>query len=82
MKINIGELNGDIEIIGGFELNGKEYAVCSYIGVDEVSKIVIVETYKEGDNIKVKEIPADEMSLVLSAYKEIEKKLLGDEENE
>lgn len=77
MKINCRGLNVDVEIIGGFKLNNKEYAVCSYADSDDVYKIVIVEVFRNGDKFETREIPDNEVELVLEKYKEIENQILG-----
>ena len=76
MKINYNNILVDTEIIGGFKINDKEYAVLSYIDSDNNAKIVIVEVYKNGNQLEPREIPEDEMDFVLEKYKEIESKLL------
>ena len=78
MKINYNNTLVDTEIIGGFKINEKEYAVLSYIDSNNNAKIVIVEVYKNGDKLEPKDIPEDEIDLVLEKYKEIESKLLED----
>ena len=76
MKINYNDKLVDTEIIGGFKINNKEYAVLSYIDSDDNAKIVIVEVYKNGNQLEPKDIPEDEIDFVLEKYKEIESKLL------
>ena len=76
MKINYNNILVDTEIIGGFKINDKEYAVLSYIDSDNNAKIVIIEVYKNGNQLEPREIPEDEMDFVLEKYKEIESKLL------
>ena len=76
MKINYNNILVDTEIIGGFKINDKEYAVLSYIDSNHNAKIVIVEVYKNGNQLEPREIPEDEMDFVLEKYKEIESKLL------
>jgi len=78
MKINYNNTLVDTEIIGGFKINEKEYAVLSYIDSNNNAKIVIVEVYKNGDKLEPKDIPEDEIDFVLEKYKEIESKLLED----
>jgi hypothetical protein len=77
MKINYEGLDIDVEIIGGFKFNNKEYAVCSYADAAEIYKIVIVEFFKNGDKFEIREIPDNEFDLVLEKYKEIEMQILG-----
>ena len=76
MKINYNNKLVDTEIIGGFKINNKEYAVLSYIDSDDNAKIVIVEVYKNGNQLEPKDIPENEIDFVLEKYKEIESKLL------
>lgn len=78
MKINYNNTLVDTEIIGGFKINDKEYAVLSYIDSNDNNKIVIVEVYKNGDKLEPKDIPENEIDFVLEKYKEIESKLLED----
>lgn len=78
MKINYNNTLVDTEIIGGFKINEKEYAVLSYIDSNNNAKIVIVEVYKNGDKLEPKDIPENEIDFVLEKYKEIESKLLED----
>ena len=78
MKINYNNTLVDTEIIGGFKINDKEYAVLSYIDSNDNNKLVIVEVYKNGDKLEPKDIPEDEIDFVLEKYKEIESKLLED----
>ena len=78
MKINYNNTLVDTEIIGGFKINDKEYAVLSYIDSNDNAKIVIVEVYKNGDKLEPKDIPENEINFVLEKYKEIESKLLED----
>lgn len=82
MKINYSGLNIDVEIIGGFKLNDKDYAVCSYADSSDNYKIVIVETVRTGDKIEVKEIPDNEINVVLDRYRELEKHILGGDHGE
>ena len=78
MKINYNNKLVDTEIIGGFKINQKEYAVLSYIDSDNNAKIVIVEIYRNGEKLEPRDIPENEINLVLEKYKEIESKLLED----
>ena len=78
MKINYNNTLVDTEIIGGFKINDKEYAVLSYIDSNDNAKIVIVEVYKNRDKLEPKDIPENEINFVLEKYKEIESKLLED----
>lgn len=82
MKLNYNNTIIDVEVIGGFKINEHEYSVCSYEDEFNKYKIVIVEIQREGEDIKVKDIPEEEMELVMSTYKEIESKLLEGEDNE
>lgn len=81
MKIEYDNKSINTEVIGGFKINEKEYAVCSYDDGDANYKIVIVEVFREGDKIVTKNIPNEDMDLVLKTYKEIEDKLLGGDNN-
>ena len=78
MKINYNNTLVDTEIIGGFKINDKEYAVLSYIDSNNNAKIVIVEVYRNKDKLEPKDIPENEIDFVLEKYKEIESKLLED----
>ena len=78
MKINYNNTLVDTEIIGGFKINEKEYAVLSYIDSNNNAKIVIVEVYRNKDKLEPKDIPENEIDFVLEKYKEIESKLLED----
>lgn len=82
MKLQYDGLIIDSEIIGGFKINEKEYAVCSYADSNNNYKIVIVEVVRDGKELKTKKIPADEIDFVLSRYKELEKEILGGENYE
>ena len=76
MRIKYDNLGIDVEIIGGFRINEKEYAVCLYDDSDKNSKIVIVELIKENGDVHVKDIPEDEIDFVLSQYEKIEKAIM------
>lgn len=79
------EINGNVistDLIGGFKVNEHEYAVCSYVDSDGNSKIVITEIVKDGDKVKAKDIPKEDMEFVLARYKEFEAKLLEGDMNE
>ena len=82
MKIDYENLIIDTEIIGGFKIDEKEYAVLSYIDSNENAKIVIVEVYRNKDKLEAKNIKEEEMDLVLQKYREIESKLLEVSNNE
>lgn len=81
MRIEYDNMLVDTEIIGGFKINDKEYAVCSYADTNQNYKIVIVEVVKNGDEIITKNIPNEEIDLVLETYKKIENKLLEGDNN-
>ena len=81
MKIEYENMTVDAEVIGGFKINEKEYAVCSYEDTNENYKIVIVEVLRDGERIITKDIPNEEMNLVLETYRKIEDKLLEGENN-
>ena len=82
MKIEYNNKIVDVEIIGGFKVNQKEYAVCSYEDSDDVYKIIIVEVVRDGGSITTKNIPNDEIDLVLETYRKIENKILDGGVNE
>jgi len=82
MRINYDGIDIDVDIIGGFKIETNEYAVCSYVDSGNNYKIVILQVVRNGDDIQVKNIPNDEMDLVLSKYKEIEKEMLEGDGNE
>ena len=77
MKFEYNNKIIDVKVIGGFKLNKKEYAVCSYDD-KENSKIVILEIYKENDIIKTRKIPKEDINIVFNKYKEIEEKILNE----
>ena len=79
MEINYNNTIIETEIIGGFKINQKEYAVLSYIDSNEIAKIVIVEVYRNGNELKSREIPKDEIDFVLEKYKELESKIMEEE---
>ena len=81
MKIEYDNRIVDVEVIGGFKINQKEYAVCSYKDSDENYKIILVEVVRDGNNITTKNIPNDEIDLVLKTYRKIENKILGGDIN-
>ena len=79
MEINYNDTIIKTEIIGGFKINEKEYAVLSYIDSNEIAKIVIVEVYRNGNELKPRKIPKDEIDFVLEKYKELESKIMKEE---
>ena len=79
MKINYNNTLIDAQIIGGFKINEKEYAVLSYIDSNDNAKIVIVEIYRNGNNLEPREIPENEIEFVLEKYKELETKIMEEE---
>ena len=81
MKIEFNDVVVDAEIIGGFKIGEKEYAVCSYADSNENYKIVISEIVRDNGVIMTKNIPNEEMDLVLETYRKIEDKLLGGDNN-
>lgn len=82
MKLKYDGIIMDVDIIGGFKLEKAEYAVCSYLDSEKNCKIVIVQVFKNGNTIKTRAVPEKDIDMVITKYKEIEKYLLGGNENE
>lgn len=79
MKIEYNNMIVDVDVIGGFKINNKEYAVCSYSDSNDNYKIVIVEVIRDSNGIGTRNIPSDEIDFVYEAYKKIESELLDGE---
>ena len=82
MIINYEGMEISVQIIGGFKIEEKEYAVCSYVDSNENYKIVIVQVVRSGNDMQVKNIPNEDMDFVISKYNEIKAKLLEGDNNE
>jgi len=77
MKVNYKNKLIDVEIIGSFNINKNEYIVCAYNEETE-DKIIILQVERNNGNLSIKDIPNNEKAVVMSTYKEIERKLLND----
>ena len=75
MKINYEGKEIEVDIIGRFEINKKQYTVCSYDD-DENQKIIIVETVNDEKGLHIKEIPDEEIETVTNYFNMIKEKLL------
>ena len=81
MTINYGGREITVNVIGGFEFNNKKYAVCSYIDLEN-QKIVIVETITDENGVTTtKDIPQEEIGMVLEHFNLIKNELLKEENN-
>ena len=76
MEIEIDGVKVTTNIIGGFQVDEKEYAVCSYEDDRNNCKIIILQTETEGDTIRVKEIPDEDVEKVMDTYERIKKEAL------
>ena len=81
MKINYHEKEIDVELIGGFEFNHKEYIVCSYDD-DEVQKLVLFESYHDQNGLHTKDIPKEEIPSVLEHFNLLKEKLMEEDDGE
>ena len=77
------EYNGElirVDVIGGFKIEDKEYAVCSYVDTQENYKIAIVQVRRDSEGIHAMDIPSEDIEKVTKYYEEIKNKIMEDGE--
>ena len=77
MKFKYKNLKMDVNPIGTFNIDTHEYVVCSYMDSEKNCKIVILEIVKNGKKIKTKDIPKEDVDMVINKFNEIKSQLLG-----
>ncbi len=67
------------DVIGGFQYNNKEYAVCSLEDDINLHKIIILQTEIINDTIEIKEIPDEEVEGVYNCFQQIKNSVMEEE---
>ena len=68
-----------VNVIGGFQINEKKYAVCSFKDGETNPKIVIVQVIEEEDKTIAIDVPEEDKELVLKTYQTIKEELMEGE---
>ena len=76
MEIDFEGVKVKANIIGGFQIDEKQYAVCSYEDELNNCKIIILQTETDVDTIKTKEIPEEDVDKVMNVYEKIKKEIM------
>ena len=76
MEIEFEGVKVKANIIGGFQIDEKQYAVCSYEDELNNCKIIILQTETDVDTIKTKEIPEEDVDKVMNVYEKIKKEIM------
>ena len=79
MEIEYNGIKRRVNIMGGFKLKEKDYAVCSYADSEENYKIIIVQVIKDSVEMHTVDIPAEDREDVIRAYEEIRNYVLEEE---
>ena len=80
MEIEYNGIKRKVNIIGGFTLKEKTYAVCSYADEENNYKIVIVQVIKDSTEMHIIDIPAEDREEVIQAYEEMKNYITEEEE--
>lgn len=76
------ELDGNkikVNIIGGFQVNEKNYAVCSYEDERNHHKLVIIQVVEDQTGMHALDIPETDKEEVLRTYTEVKNRILEEE---
>ena len=82
MEIEFDGNKMKVNIIGGFQVKEKDYAVCSYEDENDSHKIIIVRVVEDVNGMHVIDIPESEKEDVIKTYQEIKERILEEEEYE
>ena len=82
MKIEYNGTNIEVNIIGEFKVEEKNYIVTSYADENNNYKIVILQLIKDGSSIKAVNVKEEDIEKVRNAYEEIKNTLMEDEDEE
>ena len=78
MEIELEGKKVKAEILGGFNFEGKDYAVCSYEDEDDNNMLVVLLTEAIGDKFIVKEIPDEDVEKVKNCFNKVKQEILGE----
>lgn len=82
MKIEYNGTNIEVNIIGEFKIEEKNYIVTSYADENNNYKIVILQLIKDGSSIRAVNVKEEDIEKVRNAYEEIKNTLMEDEDEE
>ena len=78
MEIEYGGIKRNVAIIGGFNLKGNNYAVCSY-QEEDLYKIIILQVVKDSVEMHVIDIPEEDREDVIRAYEQVKGYIMEEE---
>ena len=79
MEIELEGKKAKVDIIGGFNFEEKDYAVCTYQDEADNNMLIVLLTEAIGEDIIVKPIPDEDVEKVTECFNKIKKEMLEEE---